>query len=271
MLTPAQRHFQEVMAQRRGHSNASRYTAYEQQLHRLRMDKSTLSQIQSTAAKASAKRVLLPNYQPWIDGVLAADTGQSDEVMTTLMVWAIDAGQIAEALRIAEYVLRHKLPMPDHYSRTAATIVVEEICSPILAAFKADASRAPLAIDLLLRLEQLTVDEDMPDQVRAKLYKALGFTLRLNPTEQVTAREWLQRAITLFSDIGVKRDIELLTRAIKKAAETKPSDEITQGNDATPDSDNTPVNEAATKTPVTAAKTSRKAMVKTARTRKRGA
>ncbi|WP_252500998.1 phage terminase small subunit, partial [Escherichia coli] len=65
------------------------------------------------------------DYQPWIDGVLAADTGQADEVITTVMIWAADAGDIAQALRIGQYVLRHKIPMPDQYKRTTATVLVE--------------------------------------------------------------------------------------------------------------------------------------------------
>lgn len=50
MLTPAQRHFQKVMAERRGISDerdAETRTAHEQILFRLHMHKSSLSQIQS--------------------------------------------------------------------------------------------------------------------------------------------------------------------------------------------------------------------------------
>ncbi|MEI7214243.1 phage terminase small subunit [Pectobacterium versatile] len=229
MLTPAQRHFQTVMAQRHGKSNGGdvEHTAYEQQLHRLRMDKSRLSQVQSDATKAELKRALLPDYQGWINGVLAADSGQADAVLTTIMIWSIDAGLISDALRIAGYVLRHRLPMPDHYKRTVATALVDEICDPALAAFKADASLAPLSAELLLQLEQLTNGEDMPDQVRAKLYKTLGYTLRLDANELSAARDWLQRAVTLFDGIGVKRDIELLGRALKKATEPEAGAENT--------------------------------------------
>lgn len=234
MLTPAQRHFQTVMAQRHGKLNGGdvERTAYEQQLHRLRMDKSQLSQVQSAATKAELKRELLSNYQGWVNGVLASDSGQADEVLTTVMIWSVDAGLISDALRIADYVLRHRLPMPDQYKRTVATTLVDEICDPALAAFKADVSVAPLAADLLLQLERLTASEDMPDQVRAKLYKTLGYTLRLDANELSAARDWLQRAVTLFDGIGVKRDIELLGRAIKKA--TEPEEENT---DAPPPAD----------------------------------
>ncbi|HED1599534.1 TPA: terminase [Enterobacter hormaechei subsp. hoffmannii] len=220
MLTPAQKHFDRVMAERRsnrGTTTAER-TAYEQVLFRLRMDKADLSRIQSNAGKAKLKSERLPDYQPWIDGVLAADTGQADEVITTVMIWAADAGDIVQALRIGQYVLRHKIPMPDQYKRTTATVLVEEICDPILAAFKASPAKASVSIDNLNALNGITTHEDMPDQVRAKLFKVMGYTVRLNQDveSQQLARSHLQEAIRLNAKIGVARDIELLDRNIKK-------------------------------------------------------
>ena len=220
MLTPAQKHFDRVMAERRsnrGTTTAER-TAYEQVLFRLRMDKADLSRIQSNAGKAKLKSERLPDYLPWIDGVLAADTGQADEVITTVMIWAADAGDIAQALRIGQYVLRHKIPMPDQYKRTTATVLVEEICDPILAAFKANPAKASVSIENLNALNGITTHEDMPDQVRAKLFKVMGYTVRLNQDveSQQLARSHLQEAIRLNAKIGVARDIELLDRNIKK-------------------------------------------------------
>lgn len=225
MLTPAQKHFERVMAERRsdrGATTADR-TAYEQVLFRLRMDKADLSRIQSNAGKAKLKSERLPDYQPWIDGVLAADTGQADEVITTVMIWAADTGDVAQALRIGQYVLRHKIPMPDQYKRTTATVLVEEICDPILAAFKANPATASVSIDNLNALNGITINEDMPDQVRAKLFKAMGYTVRLNQDvgSQRLALSYLQDAIRLNEKIGVVRDIELLERSIKNSVETE--------------------------------------------------
>lgn len=62
MLTPAQKHFQTVMAERHGktdeQSDTAR-TAHEQIMHRLRMDQSALKRVQSDQAKAAMKRQLL--------------------------------------------------------------------------------------------------------------------------------------------------------------------------------------------------------------------
>lgn len=238
MLTPAQQHFDRVMAERRHTTNTPsqlEMNAYETMLHRLRMDRAKLSGVQSQKAKADLKREFLPGYQPWIDGVLSADSGQSDDVLTTVMIWCCDCGNLTEALRIGEYVLRHKLPMPDQYQRTAPTVLVEEICDPVLAAFKANPAMAPVTADLLEALRGLTQHHDMPDQVRSKLCKALGYTLRLTDNiESLTAAvEYLRQAALLNpKKAGVTRDIELLQRALNKTA-GEPAD--------TDNSDNPPV------------------------------
>lgn len=125
MLTPAQRHFQRVMAERHGktdeQSDTAR-TAHEQIMHRLRMDQSALKRVQSDQAKAAMKRQLLPHYEGWIEGTLDGDSGRQDEVIVTLMVWAIDACDYVLAARIGRYVVAHGLLMPDRFNRTAATI-----------------------------------------------------------------------------------------------------------------------------------------------------
>ncbi|NKG32818.1 phage terminase small subunit [Erwinia rhapontici] len=220
MLTPAKRHFQNVMAQNRGNgvTTFADMTAYEQILHRLRIDMNRLKGIQRKETKAEEKQKLLPDYQGWIDGTLAADSGQADEVLTRVMLWHIDAGNIAEALRIGEYVIRHQLAMPDLFQRTAAVTLIDEICDPVLAAFKAQANVATVSVDLLKALDGLTTGQDVPEQVRAKLWKAIGYTLRTAPETQPEALEYLQKAIGEFSDIGVKRDIEQLERLLKKTA-----------------------------------------------------
>jgi hypothetical protein len=73
---------------------------------------------------------------------------------------------------------------------------------------------------------------DAPDQARAKLYKAIGYALigktptnepdftTLDETKARLAMEKLQRAHELFSQVGVKKDMERLERRIKAATGT---------------------------------------------------
>lgn len=223
MLTPAQKHFQTVMAERHGktdeQSDTAR-TAHEQIMHRLRMDQSALKRVQSDQAKAAMKRQLLPNYEGWIEGTLDGDSGRQDEVIVTLMVWAIDAGDYALAARIGRYVVTHGLLMPDRFNRTAATVLVDEICDPILVQVKADdTTDVTPYLAVLDEVAELTAGSDMPDVVRAKLCKARAFALRNGTTEeQTTALALLRQALTLDAGAGVKKEIERLARVVKKAA-----------------------------------------------------
>ncbi|HIH4623885.1 TPA: phage terminase small subunit [Klebsiella variicola] len=248
MLTPAQKHFQRVMAERHGktdeQSDTAR-TAHEQIMHRLRMDQSALKRVQSDQAKAAMKRQLLPHYEGWIEGTLDGDSGRQDEVIVTLMVWAIDAGDYALAVRIGRYVVTHGLLMPDRFNRTAATVLVDEICDPILVQVKADdATDVTPYLAVLDEVACFTSGSDMPDVVRAKLCKARAFALRNGTTEeQTTALALLRQALTLDAGAGVKKEIERLARVVKKAAAAaagtagEDSTDSTDGSDSSDGSD----------------------------------
>ncbi|EIG9086425.1 terminase [Serratia marcescens] len=224
MLTPAQRHFQRVMAERHGKTEefteAAR-TAHEQILHRLRMDQSALRRVQSDQAKAEMKKQLLPHYEGWIEGTLDGNSGRQDEVIVTLMIWAIDAGDYPLAVRIGRYVIEHNLAMPDRFHRTAATALVEELCDPILVQVKADESTDLTAhLQVLEELAQIVDGKDMPDVVLAKLFKVRGFALRGgDDAAQAKALELLRQALKLDANAGVKKAIESLARQVKKAGQ----------------------------------------------------
>ncbi|WND08220.1 phage terminase small subunit [Klebsiella pasteurii] len=227
MLTPAQRHFQKVMAERRGSSDerdAETRTAHEQILFRLHMHKSSLSQIQSRQAKAAVKASILPEFQGWIDGTIEGDRGRADPVITTLMVWAVDCSDYALALRIGRYVVKHGLSMPeDNYRRPAPTVLTEEICNPILNLATTDAG-ADLSgyIAMLDELADIVADSDMPDEVRAKLCKVRAFCRRDTEDAETKgeALKLFREAMSLNPGAGVKREIASLVSALKKVPQT---------------------------------------------------
>lgn len=233
MLTPAQRHFQRVMAERHGKaedlSDTAR-TAHEQILHRMRMDMAALKKIQGEQAKAALKRQMLPNYEGWIEGTLEGNSGRQDEVITRLMIWAIDVRDYPLAARIGRYVIAHNLAMPDRFNRTAATALVDEICDPILVQVKADDSTdvSPY-LAVLDEVAEFTAASDMPDMVRAKLHKARAFALRNGtPAEQETALGLLRTALIMDPGAGVKKLIDKLASQLKKTAAAT----ITEGESA---------------------------------------
>lgn len=200
-------------------------TAYEHQLNQLLQDRLRLKAIQSNEGKAALKLQLLPEYIPYVEGVLEAGNGAQDDVMTTVMVWRIDVEDYSGALDIADYVLKHKLIMPDRFERTTGCLVAEEIATAALKAQKANGS---FDLNILHRTVELTEAEDMPDQARAKLFLATGrATLDGISTEepgqpgQIQAGiDLLKRAIELHDGCGGKKDLDGAERLLKKHAAT---------------------------------------------------
>lgn len=256
-LSPAQRHRARIL-QEQAHA-ASPYgvelqgDAYGLMRVKLSQDKGRISQIQSHERRAELKARLLPEYFDWVDTSLNTGNGAQDQVLTTLMVWAFDAGAYALGLQIAAYVIRHRMPMADDYKRSPVAIVIDELSnaylkgqwSPMVVMAGEDGTRqlAAVVLDvddnsaaraqaaaLLIEAETLTADQDAPDQARAKLHKAIAYAAlgkvqtadepdlaAIEPEALRLALARLQRALELDSNSGVKKDIERIERALAKA------------------------------------------------------
>lgn len=191
--------------------------------------RATLKAIQSREAKIAMKRDLLPFYDGWIAGVLEGASGEPDEVFTTIMIWRIDVGQYIEAVPLIQYALRHRMPLPERINRTLATFVTEEIAEAALKAFALGAEvAAAFPAGVLAAIEDLVDDEDpdlredMPDEVRAKLQKAIGKAILQGGEDdrarQEQALKRFQRALELDDGAGVKKEIEQLVRKLNKPA-----------------------------------------------------
>lgn len=227
-LSLAQRHQRRVLAALEAAATApaismSGGTAYEMQLAQLLQDRLRLKQIQSTEAKKLLKPQLLPAYEPYVQGVLEAGNGAQDEVLTTIMVWRIDAGDYGGALDIAAYVLQHNLLMPDRFERSTGCLVAEEIAE---AALQSQKIGGGFDLVILHRTLELTYEQDMPDEARAKLYLATGRATVAGldaehpgqPGQVEAGIELLKRAIELNSSCGGKKDLEGAERLLKKIA-----------------------------------------------------
>lgn len=221
-LTPAQRHQQRVRAAEAAAApetalSMAGATTYELQLMKLKQDQLRLKQMQSIDARNKLKPELLPAYDAYVDGVLAAGQGQQDEVLTTIMVWHFDVASWERALQIAAYVLRHKMKMPDRFERTVATLIAEEVANAALTALKVGGDFDP---EVLEHTHELTAEHDMPDEVRAKLLFARA--LACKPTEDSPlpqlqqAKDQLNEAVRLHERVGAKKDLERIERWLKK-------------------------------------------------------
>ncbi len=206
---------------------------YQLMLAALGVDLRALSNIQSIERKIEAKRGMIARYLPWVQGALQSETAAQDEIVTTMLIWALDLADWVLALELAEHVLTGMLALPERYKRTPATLVAEEVAEAgLLIPPSAD-------YETLLAVHALTAPFDMHDQVRAKLAKAIGTALVVQaasfdpeaetasaggkPALLDAALEWLTKALALDGKVGVKKMIETLERERKKLAEGKQS------------------------------------------------
>lgn len=198
------------------------YAALVVQLH------DNLRILQDTAsheARKPLKGEFLENFLPWITAVVAADQPVQDEVLLTGMVWAGDIGQWALAASIGKFAIRHGLAMPERYKRSVACFLREDAAEAALADPQA------VAHSVLLDIDQLTRDADMPDAAKAKLDKALGRawaqkSATFDPADDSApaggaaayaeqALQHFRRALALDRGSGVKRDIEVAERRLR--------------------------------------------------------
>jgi hypothetical protein len=131
-----------------------------------------------------------------------------------VLVWNIDVGDLPAALEIGRYAIAHNLVMPDQYKRDVPTVLAEEFADQSL---KLIAAESPADLEALISVAELTAGSDMPDEVRAKLNKAIGYAQRMGG-DLSAAKDSLTRALELHDKVGVKKDIERLETAIKNLA-----------------------------------------------------
>lgn len=220
--SPCRAHYEQTMAAAQPADTAAQprdqhaANAYELVLLKLAEDKRRLKEVKSMERKAEVKAQLLPEYLPWITGVLESEAGRQDDVLMTVFVWAIDIGNFKLALQIGDYAIQHKLVMPDQYKRDVPCVLAEEIAEFSIKAD--DQTRVALLTDISTAVG-ITDACDMPDEVRAKLYKAYGYAQR-TAGDLINARANLARALELDQRVGVKKDIERIDTLIKNSPAT---------------------------------------------------
>ena len=213
MISPAKRHRLRVQAAAEAARAAETHvrpdaSQYELMLAKLYEDKRRLKSVESMKTRAQIKRELLPEYEPYITGVLESDAGAHDDVLTTIMLWCIDAGEYARALTLAQYALRHNLAMADTFSRSLPCLLAEQFAEAVLV------SNDAVPEEVLRDIGAMTAGHDMPDQVKAKLHKAIGMVLE--ETDPAEALVQYRSALSYDDRSGVKTKIKQLDKQLQQ-------------------------------------------------------
>lgn len=218
-MRPTKRHFiatTAALASAAESAELDQFDEYEKMLHLLARHKKDLSNIQSMEKRAEYKKQILPDYLPWIEGALKAGTGKQDNVLMMWQVWAIDCGEYHLALEIADYAVHQQLKLPEQFDRTLGTMLAEEFAD---AAKFAQAAGETFELAYLQRVQDITQDEDMPDQSRARLLREIGLLLAESDPENALAT--MERALQLDINIGLKGEVKKLRKQLNKPDDDK--------------------------------------------------
>lgn len=228
MLSPARRHRLQALAAKQAAHAENEFggvredaSVYMLQLAELKNDQSLLRNIKSEIERGEHKASLIPKYMPYVEGVLSVEDRTpdlQDQVVTTIMLWCFDAKQFEDGLRIAEYALKHGLSMPDSFSRDTASIVAEEIGNAAKSAY--DAGEV-FDLSILEKANNITATFGMHDQIRAKLFVAIGRSFLQKELAQ-PAVEFLKLALKHNDKCGGKQDLQRAERLLKKQLEENP-------------------------------------------------
>ena len=106
---------------------------------------------------------------------------------------------------------------PDQYDRSAPTLIAEEVADT---AIKLQEAGTGPSYGLLSAYLELLKESDMFDQVHAKLHKAVGRAALAEGFKEPAAEHY-RRALELHDKVGIKKELEVLEREIKKDKEAE--------------------------------------------------
>lgn len=220
----------DASAQPRKTAEQAQYDALLVVLHN---DLREIGEIQSISARNPVKQAKAAQYTSWVDGILeagkAGHSPEKDEIVGTMLVWALDIGDYARAQDIAQHMVTYNMPLPDRFDRSTACYFVETLAELSL---KSSDDAPAISHDILVAAHLLTEKADMPDEAKAKVQKALGRSYQAaadahDPKADnavaggkqallTAAKDHYQSALSLNSKAGVKRNITEVTKQLEE-------------------------------------------------------
>lgn len=198
MISPAQRHKQAILAKQAVVETATvGASAYELLLEMLGQHKRALKAHKSFASKNTLKAQLMVEWHDYIDELTISGNGSPNAICGQLMVWAIDVCDYQRATTLARYMLANNINMPEQFERDTEDVFAEEMAAAYLCK-----DEPTITLDELLVVETLVGDFELYDEVRAKLYRAIGEAYA--KAGDAKAIDYLEQAIGLNPQVGCK-------------------------------------------------------------------
>ncbi|MCE1176489.1 MAG: hypothetical protein LWW76_05155 [Burkholderiales bacterium] len=221
MLTPAQLHRQKALAAQS--QPTEQLSSNATLLMQLVEHKRAIGATQSIETRAVMKAEFLPMYAGFLDGVLSADGGLSEDDTTLLQelyIWVVDSFDLPKTIELFTYMDTHGIGTPERIKRKLSAFTVETLAEVGIKMLKSGTEITAEALAQIDEINTLTSDQDMDDKARATWHKFVGLTYAAHE-QYAPAVENLRRADTLNDAVGVRTEIKRLEKIIADAAKAK--------------------------------------------------
>lgn len=105
--------------------SAEQQPEFDLLLEAVKQDREKLHGIPQGPERNERKRELVKNYLPAVEAYLAGEKKFRNPVLSQVMIWLFDLGDIDQAMRLARVAVEQNQPMPDGFKRDIRTGVAD--------------------------------------------------------------------------------------------------------------------------------------------------
>ncbi len=120
-----------------------------------------ISDLPKGSARTDLKRNLIAIYLPVVKKYIDGDDEYENTVLTQVLVWLFDCGEIGEALKIAAVAIEQEQPMPSRFKSNVKTFVADSVMEWAKAQFDSGNSVEPYFGAMLADISDWSVHDDI--------------------------------------------------------------------------------------------------------------
>lgn len=178
----------------------------------LRNDLVILKSFDGTPRKVAYKQERIDHYLPWVLGLIEGDLGHEDKILSYMLVWTIDIGDIPNFLKIAAYMHKHDLKPPF------------ETKLPSFISDNASDNIDSLSIEDAEEIARFIADQDVQENSHATFLRLLGQkvldgrepeTISIDDLADINrVISYWETAVQLDSRVGIKKKLEQFQKRV---------------------------------------------------------
>ncbi len=120
-----------------------------------------ISDLPKGSARTDLKRELIKTYLPIVQAYIDGDDEYTNTVLTQVMIWCFDVGDIAQALELAAVAIDQDQPLPERFKRNVKTYVADAVLEWARTQFESDNSVEPYFGAMLADIIDWLVHDDI--------------------------------------------------------------------------------------------------------------